>query len=856
MAIDQDLTAALKHHQAGRLSEAEALYRHVLDRQPNHADALHLLGVLASQLQRYEIASDLIRRAILVKPDFPEAHVNLGVALRHQKRLDEAVASFRQAIAIRPGYAEAHHHLGCALRDKGDLAEAIACFRRAVALKPTLVQAIVDLANLLPADEAIICYQRAIALWPAHVDAHYNLANVLRDSGKPDEAVVAYRQALALKPDFVEAQNNLANVLREQGRVDEAIACCRAVLSIRPDYFEAHNTLGNALRDAGRVDEAIACYQRVVELAPDIAEGHNNLGSMLEKKDQLDAAIACYCRAISLKPQLAEAHNNLGNALRKKGELEEAMASYRRAVELRPTLAEAQLNLGNALRERMQLDEAVACFRQALMLKPQYAEAYQALGMAMKLGEQPEAAISCYELALKFKPDYPEAHANLGVVLMGLGRLYEAISEYRLVLAGNPELTAAHGNLVYALQLDPDSDAATILREQRRFGQLQVAPLRNKIQPHDNDHSPQRRLRIGYVSPDFRDHAVGWNILPLLRERDHKNFEIFCYANMPTSDAYTERFRQCADGWRDISRLGDDQAAQLVRDDRIDILVDLAQHTNRNRLMLFARKPAPVQVSFAGYPGGTGVGTIDYRLTDPYLDPPGESDEFYVEQSIRLPDSFWCYDPAAMGVAELGPVNSLPALANGKITFGCLNNFWKVNDRVLSLWAAAMSAVADSQLIMLATEGKHRQGVLDHFAGLNIDPQRIEFVGFQPRREYLRTYERIDLGLDCFPYNGHTTSLDSFWMGVPVITLVGRTVVGRAGWSQLSNLGLTELAAETPQQFVRIVTSLAGDLPRMTQLRSGLRQRMLQSPLTDAVRFARNIESVYRQMWRTWCASG
>ena len=303
-------------------------------------------------------------------------------------------------------------------------------------------------------------------------------------------------------------------------------------------------------------------------------------------------------------------------------------------------------------------------------------------------------------------------------------------------------------------------------------------------------------------------------------------------------------------------RLDDDQAARIDREDRIDILVDLALHTNGNRLMLFGRKPAPVQVSFAGYPGGTGLGTIDYRLTDPYLDPPGESDRFYVEKSIRLPDCFWCYDPQAMGVANREPVNPLPALTNGKITFGCLNNVWKINDRVLSLWAAVMAAVADSRLIMLVKGEKHRQRICDQLGRLGVAAERIEFVGFQPRGDYLRTYERIDLGLDCFPYNGHTTSLDAFWMGVPVITLIGQTVVGRAGFSQLCNLGLRELAAQTPEAFVKIVQSLTQDLPRLAELRGGLRQRMLQSPLTNAAGFTRNIESAYRQMWRTWCENG
>jgi protein O-GlcNAc transferase len=297
----------------------------------------------------------------------------------------------------------------------------------------------------------------------------------------------------------------------------------------------------------------------------------------------------------------------------------------------------------------------------------------------------------------------------------------------------------------------------------------------------------------------------------------------------------------------------------MIRTDRIDILVDLTMHMRQNRLLAFARKPAPVQVAWLAYPGTTGLSTMDYRLTDPHLDPPavspveppGTDESVYAERTIRLPDTFWCYDPLATEPA----VNPLPALETGRITFGCLNNFCKVNDNLLSLWAKILRQVENSRLLLLAPMGNCRPRTLEHFRNDGVDPARIEFVEFQSREKYLATYNRIDLGLDTFPYNGHTTSLDSFWMGVPVITLVGNTPAARAGWCQLSNLGLAELAGRTPDEFVRIAVELASDLPRLQQLRSTLRARMEQSPLMDAPKFARNIEAAYRQMWRTWCES-
>ncbi|HMD52957.1 MAG TPA: hypothetical protein VKJ65_00200, partial [Phycisphaerae bacterium] len=375
---------------------------------------------------------------------------------------------------------------------------------------------------------------------------------------------------------------------------------------------------------------------------------------------------------------------------------------------------------------------------------------------------------------------------------------------------------------------------------------LYAAPLRRFIQPHPNDRNPDRRLRIGYVSPDFRQHVVGRNLLPLLQRHDRANFEIFCYSNVIHADSMTEKLRSHADQWRNITDQTDQSAAQMIRNDRIDILVDMSLHMAGNRLLIFAAKPAPVQATFMGYPGSTGLETVDYRLTDPYLDPPGMFDAFYSEKSIRLPETFWCYDP----LAEEASVNELPALKNNYITFGCLNNFCKVNDDVIALWGKVFTAIPDSRLLLSAPAGESRERIPRALEKIGIDPRRLEFADFLPRSKYLMLYHTMDIGLDTLPYNGHSTSLDSFWMGVPVVTLVGKTAVGRAGWSQLCNLDLKELSAPTPEEYVEIVTKLAGDLPRLAELRRTLRPRMQVSGLMNAKRFADNVEAAYREMWR------
>jgi len=569
---------------------------------------------------------------------------------------------------------------------------------------------------------------------------------------------------------------------------------------------------------AGRLAEAEALYRQILAAEPRHAGALHLLGVIAHQVGRDDVAVDFITKAIALAPGVADFHSNLGIALYGKGQLDEATAVFRQAIALKPSYPEAHNNLGNVLRDTGQVDEAIASYRQAIVLKPAY----------------------------------PDAHNNLGTALSNKGELDEAIASYRQAIALRPNYPEAHSNLVHTLHFHPGFNALAIAGEHRRWNQQHGEPLRQFIQPYPNDRAPERRLRIGYVSPDFREHVVGYNMLPLLACHDRDAFEIFCYAQVARADALTERFRASAHHWRSTVGLSHEQLAAQIREDGIDILVDLALHLARNRLPVFARKPAPVQVTFAGYPGSTGLSTMDYRLSDPYLDPPGMDASLYSEQTVRLPHSFWCYDP--VDCSDLS-VNTLPAHANGFITFGCLSNFCKINDAVLRLWAKVLRAVPPSRLLLRAPVGSHRQRTLELLRQEGVVHERIEFVSHQPRRKYLELYHRIDLGLDTLPYNGHTTSLDSFWMGVPVVTLVGQTIVGRAGLSQLMNLRLPELIATTPEQYIQGAVDLTNDLLRLAALRSTLRERMVQSPLMDAPRFARDIEAAYRTMWRRWCDS-
>jgi predicted O-linked N-acetylglucosamine transferase (SPINDLY family) len=403
--------------------------------------------------------------------------------------------------------------------------------------------------------------------------------------------------------------------------------------------------------------------------------------------------------------------------------------------------------------------------------------------------------------------------------------------------------------LVFQTAFSARYDAEAQLATARRWSDCHALPLIGRRRAHAHDRDPERRLRIGYVSPDFRRHVQRLFTLPVLSQHDHAAYEVVCYSSVKAPDEYTERIRALSDEWHDVARLSDSELAQKIRDNGIDVLVDLTMHMAHNRLKMFAEKPAPVQIAWLGYPGTTGVLGMDYRITDPFLDPQGAPLP-YSEQSLWLPHTFWCYGPER---EEIAP-GELPQRSAGHITFGCLNNFMKVSQATLELWAQVLRANEGSSLLILAPRDARdfARKVLQRGA---VDPERLQFVDYQSRESYLETYNRIDIALDTLPYAGHTTSLDAYWMGVPVVTLVGQTIVGRAGLSLASNLGLDAWVAHDCAEFVQIATRFAADPAQLSQLRGELRQRLQRSPLMDAAGFTRELEGAYRQAWRRFCES-
>lgn len=633
------------------------------------------------------------------------------------------------------------------------------------------------------------------------------------------------------------------------GRLSEAEKIYRKILAQQPRHAYALHMLGRLAHQTGHPEPAIELVRQAIAAKPDELEYFNTLAVILLGQRRFEEGAETLRKAIAIKPDWAEGHSNLAVALINLMRFAEATNALREAVRIRPDYAEAHANLGNALRAMNDFKGSAAAYRAALALRPELPSVREALALVLRLDGRPDEAIGEYRAILGRKDDSGDLHCSLANALSDAGLRSESQGEFRRAMELKRDDAKIHSNYLFLLQFQPNIDAATVLREHLAWDQLHAESLRGRIDPHANDRAPRRRLRIAYISPDFRNHVFAYLLPHVLESHDREQVEVYCYSDVGRPDAITQRYRSAAHHWRETAGLNDEQLAEQIHTERIDVLIDLTMHMTGNRLLTFAREPAPVQITWLAYPGTTGLSTIHYRLTDPYLDPPCSEAGRYSEHSIHLPDTFWCY---ASNSDE--PVSDLPAHRNGYVTFGCLNNFCKVTDAAIAMWGGVMRQVERSRLILMAPHGGARERVLARLADHGIEPAQVEFVSFQARPQYLQTYRRIDIALDTVPYNGHTTSLDAMWLGVPVVTRVGETVVGRAGWSQLSNLKLTELAAaESDEQFVRIAVDLARQLDRMIELRRTLRQRMLDSPLTDAPRFARGLEAAYRTAWQRWC---
>lgn len=604
---------------------------------------------------------------------------------------------------------------------------------------------------------------------------------------------------------------------------------------------------------AGDLQKAETIYRQILQLQPNNADALHLLGIIAAQMSNYEQAIQLFHRAIQINDSVDIYYANLGNAQVRLGQLTEAVVSLQRAVAINPNYAEAHDNLAKVLKQQGHINEAILHFQRAIALKPNYVQAHNNLGNVFRELIKFDEAFECYQRAFALNPNYVQAHNNLANLFKDMGKIPEAITHYQQALANNPNDIISHGNLLYALNLATDYEPATIFYEHQRFNEQQAKPLATSIQPHVNESTPARLLKIAYLSPDFKEHSVAYFIESVLAHHNHQQFEIFCYYNDDKQDDFTKRLQQYADHWMNCLILSDKDLAEKIRQDKIDILIDLAGHTAGNRLLVFAQKPAPIQVTYLGYPNTTGLETIDYRITDNHAEPENMADSFSSEALIRMPNSYFCYRPY-----ENSPsISQLPALNNDFITFGSFNNYAKISPKILKLWIEILQNIPHSKLLVKAKSlNDHTtwQTFKKQFTDLNIASERLILNSYALSIEnHLNTYHKVDIGLDTFPYNGATTTCEALWMGVPVVTLVGETHVSRMGLSILSTLGLTELVAHTKEEYIDICVNLANDVERLQNLRTGMRERMLKSPLMNGATFTHHLENAYRKMWKKWC---
>ncbi len=798
-AMDQAIQQAFAHHQAGELREAEQIYRSVLQTQPNHPDVNHNLGVIAVQVGQPAAGLPHFKAALEANPLPGQYWLSY---------IDTLIRTGQSAIA-REVLEQGRQH--------GLNSEAIEALE--LELKKNAVnepsqqeaEALVALFTDKRYAEASALARAMTERFPLYGLGWKILGAVFRQAGQDAEALTFLQTAAKLSPGDVGLHNNLGRVLHKLGRLPEAAASYRQALQAKPDYAEACYNLGVTLQMQGQFTEAEASYRRAIRYRPDYAEAHSNLGSTLQSLKQYADAEASYRQATQINPEYAGAHSNLGVILHQLGQPATAAASYQRAIEIRPDYAEAHYNLGKALIDLGQFDEAVASYQQALSIDP----------------------------------DFSEAHYNLGKALKNLGLFNAAIASYRQALALKPDYIDAHDNLLLTLNYLDHQASSHGLAQARQFGLVIANKVKTRFTAWQCQAQP-KRLRVGLVSGDLRNHVVGYFLEGLLAHIDPARIELIAYATNPIEDDLSARIRPCFSAWRHLFEQTDTDAAALIHADGVHVLLDLSGHTRHNRLPVFAWKPAPVQASWLGYFATTGVSEMDYLLADEVSVPPERQDQF--TETIRyLPDARLCFTPPRLSVA----VTPLPALSTGRITFACFQDFPKVGDEVLVLWGKIFAAVPKARLRLQCKLLGNQTQVERMFQRLQvhgIDRARVEILGAVPREAYLAAHAKVDVILDTFPYPGGTTTCEALWMGVPTLTLAGDTLLSRQGASLIRAAGLGEWVADSREDYIAKAVAFSNDLPGLAALRASLRQRVLASPLFDAPRFARNFEAALWSM--------
>ncbi|MBF0611259.1 MAG: tetratricopeptide repeat protein [Magnetococcales bacterium] len=655
-------------------------------------------------------------------------------------------------------------------------------------------------------------------------------------------------------PNHADALNLLGVMARAEGRAEEARVLAIRAMQARPQFFAYPFNLGLALLDLDHPKEAAVVFHKSVTLNPNFGDGWSALGSALRKLNRPQEALVALNNAARLLPNSAEAANMLGVALQERGEIIQAVEWYHKAVTINPRLAEAHANLGDAFLQLSQPEQAEKACRNALALKPDSAQAFNNLGNVLHDRGRMMEAIAAFRQALQLDNTFANAWNNLGNVLLYCAQPQEALHHFRQAIQIKQDFAIAHSTLLLAWHYHPEYEPRQVFADHVQWAERHERPLMTERQGFAHwDRNPERPLKVGFISPDLHRHPVGYFLEGVLANHDPRQTVIHCYSTHHQPDDFSRRMQATVEVWRDVHGKSDGEVAQIIRQDQVDILIELAGHTGKNSLLVMARKPAPIQMSWMGYVNTTGLSAMDYLITDRW-ETPTPSPYPLVEKPLFMPNGYVCYRPPDFA-PEVAP---LPALQNGYLTFGCANNWAKINQKVLALWAKLLHRVPTSRLSLKTkslADGDLRQRALAFFRQQGIGEERIDLQGSSPAAELLAWYNTIDLALDPFPYSGGLTTLESLWMGVPVITLPGISFASRHSLSHLNAVGLPQFVADAPEGYLAIGEYWQEHIPRLAHLRQSLRGQMAQSPACDAPRFTRDWEQRLRQCWLHWLQS-
>ncbi len=642
-----------------------------------------------------------------------------------------------------------------------------------------------------------------------------------------------------------------AGQAQARGDLAEARALCEGLLAIRPEQADALDLLGVVLCQQGEPEAGVVKIAKACAADPGNAGYLNNLGTAFSGLQRDHDALLTYQRVLELKPDYATTHNNIATLYRRFGNLNQAVAHYQKAIGLQPDYAEALSNYGNVLMDFEEMDKAAEVLEKALRLRPDYEHAHNNLGIVRQRQGRYREAESLFQKAIELAPDFVDAYANQAEVLKETGRAAAALGFYEQALQRDPGRASVHSNYLFALNNLGNVSDENLFQAHRiwdeRHGAFDATSAKSSPEP-------DRKLRIGYVSPDFRRHSVSYFFEPLLAHHDRQQFEVTCYSNSLIEDEVTGRLKSHSKHWHRVYGMPDTDLFERVQQDQIDILVDLSGHTMGNRLPVFARKPSPIQMSYLGYPATTGLSAIDYRLTDALADPVGQTEAFHTEELLRLDDGFLCYQPPV----DAPDVNPLPYETNGYITFGSCNSLAKITPEVVAVWAKILQATPGAKLLL---KGKAlgdqavRGQYYNLFEAAGVEAERLDLRSWITGASHLAIYHHMDIALDPFPYNGTTTICETAWMGVPTLALEGSRHAARVALSLNRRIGNEDLVTPTIDAYIQRAIDLAGDPDTLAIRRRNLRSQMNESPLCDGPAFARVVEAAFREAWRRYCAS-